>query len=87
MCIAQRWAINKMEKQMKLSAKNQETLNILQAIYRTEIADARVEALESAMQSAIECGKISQSDMDNLIEACGLYDYDFSGLGLAGFKF
>ena len=74
-------------KKMKLSAKNQETLNILQAVYEKEIADARIKAIESAMQSAIECGKISQSDMDNLIDACGLYDYDYSGLGLAGFKF
>jgi len=72
---------------MKLSAKNQETLRILNDLYEKELEGSQLDAIESAMQSAIECGKISQSDMDDLIEACGVDGYDYSGLHEAGFKF
>lgn len=80
---------------MKLSAKQKYAMAVLQDRYNDCIThqtgrndvDDHICAMQGAMQSCVECKKLSIADLGSLMDACGVEGYDFGGLHEAGFRF
>ena len=81
---------------MKLSAKQKYAMAVLQDRYNECIINAllrvgkemdKICAMQGAMQACVDRKMLSIADLGSLMDACGVFEYDFSGLQEAGFKF